>query len=99
MSVVAALIVKLGQFVSFLLSIYTWVVIINAFLSWIRPDPYNPIVRFISRLVDPVTYRISNLIPTRVGMVDLAPLILIVVVQLVQAYLLPVLINLLLSIT
>jgi len=85
--------------VSYLLSIYTWVVIINAFLSWIRPDPYNPIVRFISRLVDPVTYRISNLIPTRVGMVDLAPLILIVVVQLVQAYLLPVLINLLLSIT
>jgi|OpeIllAssembly_1097287.scaffolds.fasta_scaffold155114_2 YggT family protein len=99
MSVVAALIVKLGQLVSYLLSIYTWVVIINAFLSWIRPDPYNPIVRFISRLVDPVTYRISNLIPTRVGMVDLAPLILIVVVQLVQAYLLPVLINLLLSIT
>ncbi|MBP1731715.1 MAG: hypothetical protein H6Q55_2144, partial [Deltaproteobacteria bacterium] len=64
MSVVAALIVKLGQLVSYLLSIYTWVVIINAFLSWIRPDPYNPIVRFISRLVDPVTYRISNLIPT-----------------------------------
>jgi len=99
MSVVAALIVKLGQLVSYLLSIYTWVVIINAFLSWIRPDPYNPIVRFISRLVDPVTYRISNLIPTRVGMVDLAPLILIVLVQLVQSYLLPVLINLLLSIT
>ena len=99
MSVFAALIIKLGQLVSFLLSIYTWVIIINALLSWIRPDPYNPIVRFISRLVDPVTYRISNLIPTRVGMVDLAPLILIVVVQLVQAYLLPVLINLLLSIT
>jgi YggT family protein len=99
MSVVAALIVKLGQLVSYLLSIYTWVVIINAFLSWIRPDPYNPIVRFISRLVDPVTYRISNLIPTRVGMVDLAPLILIVLVQLLQSYLLPVLINLLLSIT
>jgi len=97
--VVAALIVKLGQLVSYLLSIYTWVVIINAFLSWIRPDPYNPIVRFISRLVDPVTYRISNLIPTRVGMVDLAPLILIVLVQLLQSYLLPVLINLLLSIT
>jgi YggT family protein len=95
MSVFAALIIKLGQLVSFLLSIYTWVIIINALLSWVRPDPYNPIVRFIGRLVDPVTYRISTLIPTRVGMVDLAPLILIVVVQLVQAYLLPVLISLL----
>ena len=93
MSVVAVLLIKLMSLVSWLLSIYIWIVIIRAVLSWVRPDPYNPIVRFISGLVDPVTYHISKIIPTRVGMVDLSPLILIVIIQLIQSYLIPVLIS------
>ena len=89
----AVLLVKLMSLVSWLLSIYIWIVIIRAVLSWVRPDPYNRIVRFISGLVDPVTYHISKIIPTRVGMVDLSPLILIVIIQLIQSYLIPVLIS------
>jgi YggT family protein len=85
------MLVKLVQLLSFLLSLYIWVVVIRALLSWVRPDPYSPIVRFISNLVDPVTYRLSKIMPTRVGMVDLSPLILIVIIHLIQAYLLPVL--------
>jgi len=95
MSVFVALVVRLATIVSWLLDIYIWIVIIRAVLSWVRPDPYHPIVRFICNLVDPVTYRISQIIPTRVGMVDLAPLILIVVVQLIRSYLLPTLISVL----
>ena len=86
----AYLIVKLVQLLSFLLNLYLWVVIIRAFLSWVRPDPYSPVGRFINNLVDPVTYRISRIVPTRVGMVDLAPLILIVIIPLIQSDLLPV---------
>jgi YggT family protein len=93
MSVPVVLLIKLMSLVSWLLSIYIWIVIIRAVLSWVRPDPYNPVVRFISRLVDPVTYHISKIIPTRVGMVDLSPLILIVIIQLIQSYLIPVLIS------
>jgi YggT family protein len=81
------------ELISRLLGIYIWVIIIRAVLSWVRPDPYNPIIRFICNLVDPVTYRLSRIIPTRVGMVDLSPLILIVIIQLIQSYLLPVLIS------
>jgi YggT family protein len=81
------------ELISRLLGIYIWIVIIRAVLSWVRPDPYNPIVRFICNLVDPVTYRLSRIIPTRVGMVDLSPLILIVIIQLIQWYLLPALIS------
>ncbi len=79
------LLIRLVWIVSWLLDIYIWIVIIRAVLSWVRPDPYNPIVRFICNLVDPVTYRMSKIIPTRFGMVDLSPLILIVVVQLIRA--------------
>ena len=87
------LLIRLVWLVSWLLDIYIWVVIIRAVLSWVRPDPYNPIVRFICNLVDPVTYRMSKIIPTRFGMVDLSPLILIVVIQLIRAYLLPALVS------
>ena len=87
------LLVKLVQLLSFLLSLYIWVVVIRALLSWVRPDPYHPVVRFICNLVDPVTYRISQIIPTRFGMVDLSPLLLIIIVQLIRSYLIPVLIS------
>ena len=70
-----------------LLTIYFWVIFVRALLSWIRPDPYNPIVRTICKLVDPVTYRISKIIPTRVGMIDLAPFILMLIVMFLQEFL------------
>lgn len=84
------LLVAIATILDKLLWAYMWVVIIRAVLSWVRPDPYNPIVRFIYNLVDPVTYRISRIIPTRVGMVDLSPIILIVAIWFLQSFLVPV---------
>ena len=74
-----------------LLYFYMWVVIVRAVLSWVRPDPYNPIVRFINGLVDPVAYRISRIVPTRIGMVDISPLILLALVYFARSFLVPVL--------
>ena len=79
--------------ISKLLTLYMYVVIIQALLSWVRPDPYNPIVRFINRLVEPVTYRISRIIPTRFGMVDISPLILIALIWFLQDFLFKALVD------
>ena len=70
-----------------LLSAYMLVVIVRALLSWVRPDPYNPVVRFINGLVDPVAYRISRVLPTRIGMVDISPIILIALIWFAQSFL------------
>ncbi len=70
-----------------LLNFYFLVIFARAILSWIRPDPYNPVVRIICNLVDPVTYRISKIIPTRIGMIDIAPFILMLVIIFVQKFL------------
>ncbi len=70
-----------------LLEAYMWVIIIRAVLSWIRPNPFNPLVRIIYGLVDPVTYRMSRMFPTRIGMFDLAPFILILIVVFLQKFL------------
>jgi YggT family protein len=67
-----------------LLTIYFWIIFVRALLTWVQPNPYNPLVRIISKLVDPVTSRISRLFPTRVGMVDLAPFVLMLVIMLLQ---------------
>ena len=83
----------LAWLISKLLGLYMWVVIIQALLSWVRPDPYNPIVRFINGLVNPVTYRISRIIPTRFGMVDISPLILIALIWFLQEFILRVLVH------
>ncbi len=84
------LLIAIAKILNGLLWVYLWIVIIRALLSWVRPDPYNPIVRFINGLVDPVAYRISRIVPTRIGMIDISPLILIVIVYFLQAFLVPV---------
>ena len=76
-----------------LLWAYMWIVVVRAVLSWVRPDPHNPIVRFINGLVDPVTYRISRIIPTRIGMVDISPLILIALIWFARSFLVSVIID------
>ncbi|MCK9162158.1 MAG: YggT family protein [Arcobacter butzleri] len=60
-----------------IISLYKWVIIISALLSWVNPDPYNPIVQTLHRLTEP-TYRvIRRYIPTVFGGIDLAPIIVI----------------------
>lgn len=67
-----------------LLTIYFWIIFVRALLSWVQPNPYNPLVRMICKLVDPVTSRISKIFPTRFGMVDLAPFVLMFTIMLLQ---------------
>ncbi len=93
MFVAGDLFIAIGKVLNALLEAYMWIVIIRAVLSWVRPDPYNPIVRFLNNLVDPVTYRLSRIIPTRIGMMDISPFILILIIWFLQHFLVAVLID------
>ncbi|WP_319466655.1 YggT family protein [uncultured Pseudodesulfovibrio sp.] len=64
------------------LSIYFWIVIISALLSWVNPDPYNPIVRFLRGVTEPVFYKIRSWIPFAVvGGFDLSPIVVLLGIQ------------------
>ncbi len=78
---------SIANILDMLLEAYLWIIIARAVLSWFRPSPYNPFVRAICRLVDPLTYRISRTFPTRIGMFDMAPFILIIMVIFIQRFL------------
>ena len=68
-----------------LLSLYTWVIIIRALISWVSPDPYNPIVQILSKLTEPVLGPLRKLLPPhRTGNIDLSPILAILLIQLVR---------------
>ncbi len=67
----------LAQMMSMIITIYVYIVIARAIISWVNPDPYNPIVRFLHSATDPVLYRIRRLLPLNFGGIDLSPLVLL----------------------
>jgi len=75
---------KILQFISWILSAYMWVIIAAAVITWVRPDPSNPIVRFLFAVTEPVLWRIRRFIPTRFGGFDISPVILILLIIFVQ---------------
>jgi YggT family protein len=65
-----------------LLTLYFWVLIISALLSWVNPDPYNPIVRFLRAVTEPVLNQVRRRLPfVYAGGIDFSPLVAILAVQ------------------
>ncbi len=69
-----------------IISLYKWVIIISALLSWVQPDPYNPIVQMLNRLTQPAYAMVRRFIPTVFGGMDMAPLILIFAIQFLEIF-------------
>jgi YggT family protein len=69
------------------LTFYMWVLIVRALLSWVNPDPYNPIVQFLYKVTEPVLYPVRRVIGGyRLG-IDLSPLVVILVIIFLQQFL------------
>ncbi len=78
------LVIVLGQMVQMLLQVYIFLVIARAVISWVGPDPYNPIVRFLYSATEPVLRRIRRALPLHFSGVDLSPLVLLFGLYFVQ---------------
>ena len=75
----------LAQLVLTVLSLYTWVIIIRALISWVSPDPRNPIVQLLSKLTEPVLKPLRKLVPpSMTGGIDVSPILAILLIQLVR---------------
>ena len=70
----------------YLLTFYMWIIVIRAFISWVSPDPYNPIVKFLYQITEPILYPIRKRMPY-MGGIDLSPLIVILVIVFLQSFL------------
>ncbi|MBI1912974.1 MAG: YggT family protein [Deltaproteobacteria bacterium] len=83
MYVLANLLNAVAQILDIILSIYFWILIARALISWVNPDPYNPIVRFLYQATEPVLGRVRRWIPYMGGL-DLSPLIVILLIYFIK---------------
>ena len=81
---------NLVSFISWLLEMYSFVIIAAALITWVSPDPRNPIVQFLRRVTEPVFEPVRRLLPPwKTGGLDLSPLIVLIAIQFVQRVVLP----------
>jgi YggT family protein len=86
MFVFANLLDAVATILSYVLTIYMWVIIIRALISWVNPDPYNPIVRFLYKATGPVLIAVRKRLPY-IGGIDISPIIVLLVIMFVQIFL------------
>ena len=73
--------------ISYVLTIYMWIIIARAIISWVNPDPYNPIVRFLYSITDPVLLAIRRRLPLSFGGIDFSPIVVILAIIFLQKFL------------
>jgi YggT family protein len=86
MFVIGNLLKAIAVVLHYVLQFYMWIVIARAVLSWVNPDPYNPIVRFIHNVTEPVLYRIRTKLPLDFGGIDFSPIIVILGIIFLQNF-------------
>ena len=87
MFVIANFLVAVAHVLDILLTLYMWIIIGRAVISWVNPDPYNPIVRFLNSATEPVLYPIRRRLPLSLGGIDFSPILVILAIIFIQSFL------------
>jgi YggT family protein len=77
MYLIGYLLMAIARVLDLVLLLFMWIIIARAVLSWVNPDPFNPIVRFIHNVTEPVLYRVRAFIPVSFGGIDFSPMIVL----------------------
>ncbi len=94
MFVLGNFIMAVAKIIDIALTAYMWIIVIRAVLSWVNPDPYNPVVRFITQITEPVMDRVRRWIPLRGMGIDFSPMIILLAIVFLQSFLVPSLMQL-----
>jgi len=87
MFILANFLLATASVLQLVLTLYTWIVIGRAIISWVSPDPYNPIVRFLYNATEPLLYRVRRVLPISLGGIDFSPFIVVIAIYFLQAFL------------
>lgn len=87
MFVIGNFLLAITKILSIVLNLFMWIVIARAILSWVSPDPYNPIVRFIHNVTEPILHRIRMFVPISFGGIDFSPIIVILGIVFLDTFL------------
>ena len=87
MFVLGNFIAAVARIIDIALTIYMWIIVIRAVLSWVNPDPYNPIVRLLYQVTEPLMAFVRRRIPIRCMGIDFSPLIILLAIVFLQSFL------------
>lgn len=86
MFVLSNFLVAIARVLDLLLTFYMWIMIARVVLSWVNADPYNPIVRAIVSVTEPVLHRIRRSLPVVAGGIDFAPLVVFLAIVFARSF-------------
>ncbi len=86
MFIFANLLLAIANILDIVLTLYMWLVIISALISWVNPDPYNPLVRFLRAVTEPLYRPIRRIIGYRLGIIDISPMVIILAIIFVKYF-------------
>jgi YggT family protein len=87
MPIIGRFILALAKILEIALSLYMWIIIARAVLSWVNPDPYNPIVRFIHNVTEPVLQQVRRRLPLAYAGIDFTPILVLLAIVFLQTFL------------
>ncbi len=95
MFAISNFLISLAKVSDILLTVLYWLILIRALISWVNPDPYNPIVQFLYKTTEPILYPIRRLLPLgfRFG-IDISPIIAFLAIMFLKSFLVRTLVEL-----
>ncbi len=95
MFVASNFLVSVAGVLDIVLRIYYWVILIRALISWVNPDPFNPIVQFLYKVTEPVLEPIRRVLPLGLKFgIDISPIIAFLIIMFLRSFLVKTLIDL-----
>jgi YggT family protein len=79
--------IAVAKVLDLVLTLYLWIIVIRAVLSWVNPDPYNPVVRFVHRMTEPVLSKIRARLPLSFGGFDFTPVLVLAAIYFLNIFL------------
>lgn len=94
MFILANLLISVAKVIEIVLNILYWLILIRAILSWVNPDPFNPIVQFLERTTEPILYPIRRfLLRGSRFSIDISPIIAFLIIMFLRSFLVRTLID------
>ena len=92
MFILGNLIISLAHITDVVLTMLYWLILVRALISWVSPDPFNPIVQFLYRTTDPILNPLRRFLPATA--IDISPLIAFVAIVFIKSFLVATLLDL-----
>jgi YggT family protein len=95
MFVLGNFLIAIAKILDVVLTILYWLILVRALISWVNPDPYNPIVQFLEKTTEPILYPIRKMLPTGFSFgIDISPIIAFLAIMFLKSFLVRTLIDL-----